>query len=53
MRDDDMITRKVYADKNKFCPGKNGGYTSSSLGDRLISVGRQAVSDWDEANQKL
>ena len=25
--------------------GKNGGYMPSSLGSRLISVGRQAVSE--------
>ena len=39
-----MITRKVRVDGNKLCPGKNGGYIPSSLGDRSISVGgRQAV----------
>ena len=26
MRDNDMMTRKVCADRNKLCPGKNGGY---------------------------
>ena len=42
MRDKDTITRKVRADGNKLCPRKNGGYVPSSLGGRLISVGRQA-----------
>ena len=28
-----------------FHLGKNGGYMPSSLGSRLISVGRQAVSE--------
>ena len=38
-----MITRKVHADGNNFALGKNGGYIFSSLGGRLISVGREAV----------
>ena len=44
-RDNDTITKKVCVDVNKLCPGKNGGYMPSSLGGRLISVGRQAVSE--------
>ena len=42
MRDNDTITRKVCADGNKLCPGKNGGYIPSRLGGRLISVDSQA-----------
>ena len=41
MRDNNMTTRKVHADRNKLSPGKNGGYMPSSLGGRLISVGVQ------------
>ena len=29
-----------------FALGKNGGYTPSNLGGRLISMGRQWVSEW-------
>ena len=43
MRYNDMITRKVHAYGNKLCAGKEWGYMHSSLGGRLISVGRQAV----------
>ena len=42
MRDNDTITRKVCVDRIKL---KNGGYIPSSLGSRLISVGRQAESE--------
>ena len=38
MRDNDMITRKVCADGNKLCPGKEW-----RLCMRSISVGRQVV----------
>ena len=44
-RDNDTITKKVCADGNKLCTGKNEGYISSSLGGRSISLGRQAVSE--------
>ena len=44
-RDNIRITRKVDAYKNKLCLGKNGGYMPSNLGGRLISMGRQAVSE--------
>ena len=40
-----METRKVHADGNKHCPGKNGDYMLSSLDSRSISVSRQAVSE--------
>ena len=40
-RDNDTKTRKVWANGNKHCPGKNGGNVPSSLGSRSISVGRQ------------
>ena len=30
-----------------FALGKNGGYMPTSLGDKSISVGRQAMSEWD------
>ena len=43
MKDNDTKIGKVYVDGNKHCPGKSGGYMPSSLGSRLISVGRQAV----------
>ena len=40
--------------KINFALGKNGGYMHSSLGDRLISVGRQAGSEMKiSAIQKL
>ena len=46
MRDNDMRTRQVLADGNKLCVlGKNGDYIPSSLGNRSISVGRQAVNE--------
>ena len=45
MRDNDTITRKVCADRNKLFPGKDGGYMPSSLRSRSISVGRHAVSE--------
>ena len=40
MRDNDTIIRKVHANGEIFALGKNGGYVPSSLGGRLISVGR-------------
>ena len=36
-----MKTRKVHADGINIVLEKNGGYMLSSLGGRLISVGRQ------------
>ena len=45
MRDNDMITRKAHAEGINFALGKNGGYMPNSLGGRLISVGRQAMSE--------
>ena len=42
-RDNAIITRKVHADGNKLCLGKNGGYIPSSLGGSSISVCRQTV----------
>ena len=42
MRDKDKITIKRFVwTKIKFALGKNGGYMHSSLGGRLIGVGRQ------------
>ena len=48
MRDNNMKIRKVRADGNKHYPAWEEwieGYMPSSLGDSLISVGRQAVSE--------
>ena len=39
------LRRKVHADGNKLCPGKNGSYKPSGLGGRLIVVVRQAGSE--------
>ena len=44
-RNNDTIIRKVGVDRNNFALGKNAGYMPSSLGSRLISVGRQLVSE--------
>ena len=33
--------KKVLADRNKLCPGKNGGHKFSGLGCRLIVVGNE------------
>ena len=41
MRNNDPITRKVHADGNKLCPGKNGSHKISSLGGRSISMGQK------------
>ena len=40
-----MITRKVRADRNKLCPGKNGGYIPSMAVGGLVWAGRQAGSE--------
>ena len=45
MWNNDTKTRKVYANSNKYALGKNGGYMPSSLDSRLISGGRQAMSE--------
>ena len=52
-RDNDTITRKVCVDRNKLCPGMNGGNIPSILGDRSISVGRQAGRQSDEKFWKI
>ena len=39
-----MKTRKVHVDGVNIVLEKNGGYMLSSLGGRLISMGRQAGS---------
>ena len=41
MRDSNTKTIKVHVDGNNIVLGKNEGYMPSSLGNRLISVGRQ------------
>ena len=44
---DSTKASKVRAERNKinFALGKNGGYMPSSLGSRLITVGKQAVNE--------
>ena len=44
-RDNDTIARKVHTEIN-FALEKNGGYMSSSIGSRSISVGSEWVSEW-------
>ena len=41
MRDNNMKTRKVCADGNKHCPGKEWKLYACSLGGTSISVDRQ------------
>ena len=39
MRDNDMIARKIHADRNELCPEKEWGlYMPNSLGGRSFSV---------------
>ena len=43
---DTKTGRFVWIEKINFVLGNNGGITSSSLGDILIAVVRQWVSEW-------